>query len=150
MSNRPGSTQNFFGARLQQVGTPQAPGDGVPRSFIRYDWPIGCVGKPNPGEYFPYFVVPVAFIIPASFSGSTARCLTAPANSATWTLNRISASGSTTQLGTLVFAAGAVTGTFNMSSQASIAVNDILYWAAPVTQDANMSDIAITVAGTRT
>lgn len=150
MSNRLGAVQNFGGARLQNVGTPANPGDGVPRSFIRYDFAIGCVGKPNAGEIFPYFLVPVAFTIPASMTTSRSRCLTPPASSATWTLNRVNSAGTVSQIATLVIAAGASSGTFNMSSATNIVDGDILYWVAPSTQDANMSDISITVAGTRT
>jgi hypothetical protein len=150
MSKRTGAVQDFSGARLTSVGTPTTPTDAVNRQFIRYDWPTGCVGKPNPGEIFPYFLVPVPFTIPATMTGSRSRCIVAPAASVTWTLNRINSAGSTTQIATLNFAAGATSGTFTMSSATSIVDGDLLYWSAPSNQDANMSDISITVAGIRT
>ena len=150
MSNRLGPNQNFNGNRIQGVGTPINPGDGVPKSFIRYDWPTGCVGMPLAAEIFSYLVVPVVFTLPINLVGSLGRAITAPAASAVWTLYRIPNGSTTTgSIATMTFATGSITASFNMSSALTLAINDMLYWVAPSTQDTALSDVGILVAGGR-
>ncbi|MHB2205062.1 hypothetical protein [Methylobacterium sp. CM6257] len=138
------------GQRLRGVGTPTATDDGVPRSFIRYDLSLACVGKPDAAEIVGAFVAPVAFTLPANLAGSIARALTAAAASATWTLTRIPSGSSTeTTIATLTFAAGATAATFSTQAAVSVAAGDILRLKAPATQDSALSDISFTLAGTR-
>lgn len=138
------------GQRLRGVGAPTATDDGVPRSFIRYDLSLACVGKPDAGEIIGSLVAPVAFTLPANLSGSIARALTAAAASAAWTLTRIP-SGSTTEatIATLTFAASATVATFSTQAAVSIAAGDILRLKAPASQDSALSDVSFTFAGTR-
>lgn len=138
------------GQRLRGVGAPTATDDGVPRSFIRYDIGLACVGKPAAGEVVGFFVAPAAFTLPANLAGSIARALTAAAASAVWTLTRIPAGSATeTTIATLTFAANGMLATFSAQADISIAVGDFLRLKAPASQDSTLADISFTIVGVR-
>lgn len=150
MSVRSGATQDFSGGRLVNVGLPINPNDVVTKAFTRYDWPTSCVGQPGAGEIFPYFLVPVIFTLPVNLAGSRSRTITAASASATWTLYRLPVgSQSASAIATATFPANALSANFAMASAITFAVDDILYWQAPNTQDSTMSDVAFTLVGAR-
>ncbi len=138
------------GQRLRGIANPTASDDGVPRSFIRYDLPFACGGKPAAAEVFGPFVSPVAFTLPAGLTGSLGTALTAATASAAWALKQIPAGSTTaTTVATITFAAGARVATFTAASAITVAAGDILTLTAPATQDATLADIGFTFAGTR-
>lgn len=141
---------NNQGQRLRGVGAPTATDDGVPRSFIRYDLPFACGGKPAAAEVFGPFVSPVAFTLPAGMTGSIATALTAATASAVWTLKQILAGSTTaTTVATVTFAAGSRVATFTAASAIVVAIGDILTLTAPSTQDSTLADIGFTIVGAR-
>ena len=122
----------------------------MPRSFIRYDLPFPCGGKPAAAEVLGPFVSPVAFTLPAGLTGSIATALTAATASATWTLKQIPAGSTTaTTVATATFAAGSRVAAFTAASAVAVAIGDILTLTAPATQDATLADIGFTFAGVR-
>lgn len=71
-----------------------------------------------------------AFTIKTS---GVAGCVTAPSGgSVTYTITKLAdIGGGTTSVGTIAFADGATTGTVTISSEVSVAVNDIIYISSP-------------------
>ncbi|WP_342106269.1 hypothetical protein [Methylobacterium sp. SI9] len=137
-------------ARQQLGAAPSRAADAIPKSFIRYDIGLACVGKPAAGEVIGFFVAPVAFTLPANLAGSIARALTAANASAAWTLTRIPAGSATeTTIATLTFAASGTLASFSTQAAVAIAVGDVLRLKAPANVDSALSDITFTIVGAR-
>jgi hypothetical protein len=96
---------------------------------------------------------------PANFSGtvggisciSAGSAKTAATGSTTFLVNRIT-SGTTTQIGTIVFAASGTVPTFTTTSGAveTLSIGDILTIIGPVTADATLANWGVTLSGVRT
>lgn len=94
-------------------------------------------------------VLPVAVTLPAGLTTSPAPvCEIAPGAAVTLTLQQIHA-GAATALGSVNFAAGAMTGTFTLLTQQTIPAGDRLRLYAPASVDMTMAGLAGTIAGTR-
>jgi hypothetical protein len=141
-----GALWDLVGARIINLGTPVNSQDGVPKSYLAYDIPFVCSGKPNAGETFGPLLVIRPGIIPANFAGSAVRCRANPAAQQTLFIKRTQAGG------TSAASIGSVTintdGSFVFSTQAAITLNymDFLDLSFPSTQDSAMSDIGLTIA----
>jgi hypothetical protein len=79
-------------------------------------------------------VTPQALTLPKSLAGSYAYCRTAPASDVTCAITRTSG-GVTTQIGTVNFAKGSLTGTFSFASDVTTLAGDIVEVLAPATVD---------------
>jgi hypothetical protein len=84
---------------------------------------------------------------PINLTGSNCKAKTAATASTTVTLNKISG-GTTTAIGTAVWAAAATTCTFTFSSAVSFAAGDIIEFSFPTTPDTTITNVSITLAGT--
>lgn len=106
---------------------------------------FGFAAQPIPAGMV---IVPVsmAFTIVANLIGSTAHVMINPTAAVTFTLNRIRASA-TVALGTVLIATTGVA-TF-AGAGGSLVPGDTLQMLAPVTQDATLSDVGITILGMR-
>jgi hypothetical protein len=91
---------------------------------------------------------PRAVQFPASLTGSVCKAKTAATASTTVTLKKISG-GSTTNIGTAVWAAAATSCTFTFSSSVSFAAGDIVEFSFPAPADATLANVTITLAGTK-
>lgn len=111
---------------------------------LRYDLSTFATGQPAASEILFDFAAPVAFTLPVNLAGSVALASAAPNAVANFSLTK-----NGTQVGTISFAAGALTATFTAASAISVAVGDRLQIIAPSTQDAALSGLAFTFAGTR-
>lgn len=85
-----------------------------------------------------------AFTLPASLTGSVASAGTAATASTVFTIHK-----GVSSIGTVTFDASATAGTFSFASSVSFASGDVLRITAPATPDATLSDISISLAGTR-
>lgn len=85
-----------------------------------------------------------AATFPSGLADSTGTAGTAATASATYAITK-----NGTEVGTMVFAAGATTATFTMAGSTSFAAGDVLAVIAPATPDGTLADIAFTLAGTR-
>jgi hypothetical protein len=93
-------------------------------------------------------VVGYSVYFPVNFAGSVAYAKIAPTVSNTFHIQKISA-GVTTTVGTMVFASGAHNATFVAASAVTYIPGDIITIVAPLQQDATLSGIAFTLAGSR-
>jgi hypothetical protein len=121
----------------------------VPYNFLPAevrDFPIAFVipGKP-PVQQVYNVVLPIACIIPTNLAGTVVYDGTQPTGNAVFTLSKIT-SGVTTTIGTVTIIPGSNT-SCTLSRQLSVTfmIGDVLQLAAPTTQDANLSDIGITI-----
>ena len=92
----------------------------------------------------------VAGAVAGKFAGSVASCVTSATAAAVFPIYRISAGGNTqTQIGTMTFAAGAYSGTFAVTSGASLSfsVGDTLQVVAPSTADSTLSNVSLSIVG---
>lgn len=111
-------------------------------SATAYETAAFIAGKPGTSEIVGYLVASRAFTLPASLTGSYAK-----ANTAATAQTDIDIQKNGSSIGTIRFAAAGSTASFIFASPASFAAGDILKLVAPVSQDATLSDIGITLVG---
>jgi hypothetical protein len=127
----------------QLTPTPVLP--NILSANIGYDFAVYYDGLTTASDTMFNFIAIRAFTLGANFTGSRAVAATAAAASTTFTVQK---NGGT--IGTFNFANGATTATFTAASPTSFASGDALKVVCPVTPDANLSDIALTLAGSIT
>jgi len=93
-------------------------------------------------DTFFKFVATRAFYVLANFSGSAAHSAVAATASTTFNVQK---NGS--NIGTVVFGAGATTATFVLGAQTNFAIGDRLGIINPAVQDISLSDVSITIKG---
>ncbi len=92
----------------------------------------------------------VAGEIPANFNGSVAACTNSATASATFNIYHITGGTNIQQhIGTLIFQAGALTGSFSAIAGASLSFNvgDVLQVLAPSTVDSSLGNICLSIVG---
>lgn len=104
-------------------------------------------GKPANSAMLNVTMV-MAVTVASALANSKGNAITAAAASTTFTVNKVS-SGTTTALGTAVFAASGKTTTFS-GAGGSLAAGDIMQLVAPATADTALADIGITIMAMRT
>lgn len=109
-----------------------------------YDIAAFINSKPLGTELVFQWVAPRAVVFQANLGGSQAIANTAATASAVFSLQQ-----NGTVIGSLTFAANAVTGTFTTSGAVNFATGDVLRVYAPSSQDLTLADISMTFAGTR-
>jgi hypothetical protein len=105
---------------------------------------IAAEGKINSAENLPFITLSKAITIPVNFAGAASYAETAPTADATFTIQQ---NGS--NVGTIKFAAGSHTATFTAASPIALAVGDRLAPIGPSPADATLSDVSVTIQGTR-
>lgn len=108
-----------------------------------------CQGTPDSNAKLLRVPVTAAITFPANFAGSQATASVAATVDTVFSVQAIHA-GSATQIGTVTFLAGAVTGVFAStgSNPQSLLAADILAIIAPATADATLADIGFALTGT--
>jgi VCBS repeat-containing protein len=110
-----------------------------------YDVAGGLPGLPGAGATVLIFTAVRAVAFPANFSGSRGSVGVNPTATAAYTIKN----GSTT-IGTIsISTGGAFTFTTTSGTSKSLAAGDRLTVIAPGSQDATLSDVSFTLAGTR-
>ena len=107
--------------------------------------PFVFSGKPG-GAAIANLPMSMALTVPALLAGTKTFASIGPAGTPTFTLNKITG-GVTTALGTVQIT-GATTATL-LGAGGSLAIGDIMQLVAPA-QDANLSDLGISILTTRT
>lgn len=110
---------------------------------IPYDIASAILGKPAGSAVVMRFVAVRAFTIAAGATGSVAKTASVATASTTFSLQKNGA-----QFGTMVFAAGAASGSFTVASTTSFAAGDILTIVAPTSADATFGDCEFTIVAT--
>lgn len=110
------------------------------------DFPVMVVGKPEANETLIWYAATREIVFPANFSGSVAKCNVAPAATATFSV-RVD----DTLIGTIVFAAGAFSGTLSTvgATAKTLAAGSVLSITAPPIQDATLYTCCITLTARR-
>lgn len=125
--------------------------EGVSGFAMPYDISFFVNGTVTSSANLGILIATRAFTIPATFTGSQARCQTVPADSPTTATFPIKKSGVT--FGQVSWATGANAGTFSMTASpdaaVSFAAGDRLEWVAPSTADSAQADIYMTIKATR-
>jgi hypothetical protein len=137
---------NIFGQAMQSLAglTPTSytlTGDGAVQgpAYVSGSW----AGSPGAGQVVERYIFATLVTFPAGLGGSYGTAGTAAAASATFTIAK---NGSAT--GTMVFAAGAASAGFAMSTATTFAAGDVLTISAPAPADATLANLAWTLAGT--
>lgn len=114
------------------------------KNYAIYDIAGGIPGTPTASQEVARFDIARSVLFPVSFGGSYWNCDVAPAAQAVFS---VGVNG--TEIGTIVFAAGATTATFTTVSAGSTQVNagSTLTITAPATADTALSQASGTLAG---
>jgi hypothetical protein len=110
-----------------------------------YDLALYANGKPAASALLMRFIFDRTISFPVNLAGSVASVGTAPAAAAAFAVAKNGAA-----IGTLNFAGAATSGTFSIAAAQSFSSGDVLTIAAPATADAALSDLSVTLSGTRT
>ena len=125
---------------------------GVSGFSMPYDIAMYAGGTVSNNENLAVVLATRAYTIPANFSGSYARCETAPADSPTTATFLLKKNGST--FANITFATGANSGTLSMTASPAAAISfaagDRFELEAPATADSAQADISVSVKATRT
>ena len=128
--------------------SPPEPEGPVPYTFaVNSD---NMLGQPQPGQIISLFTAFVQTIFPANFSNpnSYGNAITNPSALATFTVMKTTAAGTTSIVGTITCD---TTGTWAFQT-AGFTLNpgDMMWVTAPNPMDATLSDVALSLVGTRT
>lgn len=104
-----------------------------------------CMGLLVPQQPLMRTITPQAITLPANLPNSFAYCDSAPTSTVICMLNRVSG-GVTTQIGTVTFAAGTFSGTYQMSQAVTTTPGDYIEVRAPATVDATFSGPSFGIA----
>jgi hypothetical protein len=110
-----------------------------------YDLALYAAGKPAAGATLMRFIFDRAISFSINLAGSIASVGTAPASAAAFAVAK-----NGTSIGTLNFAGAATSGTFSVAVAQNFITGDVLTVTAPATADAALSDLSVTLSGTRT
>ena len=127
-------------------------GDGTHWLVIegeRYDLIFPSSGLLGDGEELPAVPIPTPLTLPASLPGSLAFCDVAPTSEAIFTFKKKTGAGAWTSVFTVTFAAGAITGSFTLAADASLAAGDRLRPVCPATHDPTLEGFTATIAALR-
>lgn len=113
----------------------------------RYDLAFSSNGIAPAGKVF-LFTTSRAFSLPGSLTGSVASSLIAAATTTAFKLYKKVSGGSSSQIGTITFSAGASVGTFSGTGTA-FAIGDMFYVDLQ-TADSALSDVAVTLLASLT
>ena len=116
----------------------------LPTAYTGYDLPIFSPGTLSANMLVARVLAVRAFSLPSGLSGSRATAGTAATAETIISLQK-----DTTEVGTVTFGAGSSTGVLAMASQTSWASGDLLRLVGPATPDTTLSDISISLMGTR-
>lgn len=120
-------------------------GGAVPGGTQPYDVAVGLSGKPGASALVLIFTAVRAVSFAGNFAGSSGTVGVNPTATATYTVSK---NGS--NIGTVaVSTGGTVTFTTTAGAAQSLAAGDRLTVTAPASQDATLSNVAFTLAGTR-
>jgi hypothetical protein len=104
---------------------------------------VDDAGMPASGETFRHIFADPATLL-ATAPNSYARALVASAGAAAWTIQKVTALGVVTTIGTLTFSTSA-TGAYSVAADVSFAVGDELRLVAPNPRNASLSGVALTM-----
>ncbi len=114
---------------------------------LPYDIAISRPGVPGDAEVMFAIKLPRAMVIPANWAGSVAGSLVAAAAPAT--ISVVAAGSVVGTIGTISFAAGATSGTFAAAGGFALKEGDVLKLVNQAMADASLSDLFITIKGSR-
>jgi len=115
---------------------------------VPYDVPMSIQGLPAADTTVGYFAPSRAFNIPENFLNGQAYALTPATAPAVFTINKLNGStGLGLTVGTVTFAAGSRVGIFSVSPRTLVMAGETIQVISPSTQDATLSDVAITIQG---
>lgn len=119
----------------------------VPRQYVE-SLPISFpyVGKPTAGLTINVPMV-MAVAIPSALAGTRVFATTGPTGTPAFTLNKITAGGGMTALGTITFTSA--TAANLAGAGGSLAAGDVLQLVAPASQNATLADLGITIMAQR-
>jgi hypothetical protein len=106
-------------------------------------------GKPASGA-IANAPVSMAVAVPSALVGATVYCSTKTTSNAAFTINRITGGSTITPIGTVTITSASNVSASLSGSGATMSVGDVLQCVAPGTQDATLSDCAITLLAART
>jgi hypothetical protein len=135
---------NIFGQALQDL-SPLTPtsytlsGGGAAPSHVSGAWP----GNPGASQVIGRFVFAAPLTFPSGLAGSYGTAGTAATAAASFTIAKNGAA-----VGAMMFAAGATSATFAMTTATAFGAGDVLTITAPATPDATLANLAWTLTGT--
>lgn len=110
----------------------------------KYDIPIWIQNRPREGEVYPRLVMTNSVVFVTDMEGSVASSISPATEDAVISIQKNSVT-----FGTITFTAGSTTGIFDSLAGAVFEPSDILTVVLPSPRDETLSNISITLAGTR-
>lgn len=140
------------GLTWDELRAPAASGSSGSSGGSPYDLMFFAGDTVSNSENLAIALVTRPFTIPATFTGSLARCETAPADSPSTATFILKKNGNA--FGNVTWGTGEFAGTFSHTSSPaadiSFVAGDRLEWEAPATADGTQADIYISIKATRT